>query len=234
MSRTVTDKYQIRVTIQSEDDLDLSNHISKLIEGITDCLSDKRSICQIKDVLDTKFNSKVILNIEQVKNRMVIAGIGFSQRRINMRRRERRSPKVGNLRVKIRVRRSGVVLMRKSKQNATITSNSTGDGRNTSGNRMIKKCLIDGKWMKCLGPWTPRPTTTCIKGFRCIASVTAVKKSRILPPTVLIGKKKGAPGKRTRRTIRIINVNAKRFSHFTVKKSLKHITTQLKSVIMAN
>lgn len=130
MLSTETDKYQMKVTIQFEDDPDISNHISKLIEVITDCLLDKRSICQIKDVLDTKFNSKITLNIEQVKDRMLIAGIGFSQRRISMRRRERRSPNDGNLRVKIRVRRSGVVLMRKGKQNVTtnltITSNNTG------------------------------------------------------------------------------------------------------------
>ncbi|XP_057309390.1 uncharacterized protein LOC130647523 [Hydractinia symbiolongicarpus] len=81
---------------------------------------------------------------------------------------------------KIRIRRPGKVLFKHSGNGYKIeNSTSLNNNNSTGGNRYYKQCLVNGKWVLCLGTWTPRPTTTCPPGFLCIGSITAGKKKLV-------------------------------------------------------
>ncbi|XP_057308794.1 uncharacterized protein LOC130647083 [Hydractinia symbiolongicarpus] len=206
---------------------------SSILAAVKSCYLQDDSICQIDDNVDNRFRSTITIDVEYTNNRMQMTGIGFSQKTIPSQDRIRRSLTERPIRIKVRVRRSGQVVIHKKKVNKTskiellethnLKKTNGTNGKNTSGNRYVKLCKVGGVWVTCLGIYTPRPTTTCRKGFICLGNFTAAKFK--IPDRNTVKKSSN----RRRRHTDKFNIYFERTSQLTVKKCLKYFIAGLES-----
>lgn len=92
---------------------------SSILAAVKSCYMQDDSICQIDDNVDNRFRSTITIDVEYTNSRMQMTGIGFSQKTITNQDRIRRSLTERPIRIKVRVRRSGQVVIHKKKINKT-------------------------------------------------------------------------------------------------------------------
>ncbi|XP_057309040.1 uncharacterized protein LOC130647267 [Hydractinia symbiolongicarpus] len=172
-AKTIKDFFQVTFTADNGYITSLFD-FKKILIAITECTLKEGSICHIDNIIDWNFKCIITVSIEHSNNEIKIVGIGFSQKAIKKPSRRRRHIEDKLVDVKIRIRRSG-----KEKKSLTVHNNLSGN-MIASANRFIRKCWVGGQFVTCFGLWTPRPTTTCSKGFICIGHFTAAKKLFLL------------------------------------------------------